>query len=338
MNAKNKWNKKILAVLLEWDYGDRRRGPSLEREFFYKNLSALAAQVEPFWYDDHLNDPPGLQKQLINKATDFNPDLIFFVPYQDQFSPQTLDYLKSRWPTMAWFGDDSWRFETYTAKNAPHYSYSATTDIFSVTKYQKLGINPIATQWAGQGGDMNLGPVPPVSYDHQVSFVGGNNLFRSWYIKRLETLGVKVDCFGAGWPAGKVSFDQMNRIFYKSRINLNLSNSVNQDIRFILSGPGPLVNYLRSGKRYEQMKARNFEIPLAGGFQLTNYVAGLENYLKVGDEVAVYATPEECAQQIKYYLANEEKRLNIAINGQRRAQGEHTYYHRLEALLKAIWK
>ena len=58
----------------------------------------------------------------------------------------------------------------------------------------------------------------------------------------------------------------------------------------------------------EQIKARNFEIPLAGGFQLSNYVPGLEKYLKIGDEIAVYNTPEECAQQVEYYLANDEIR------------------------------
>ena len=130
----------------------------------------------------------------------------------------------------------------------------------------------------------------------------------------------------------------MNRIFHRSRINLNLSNSVSQDIRFIFSSFRSVVNYLRSPKRAEQIKARNFEIPLAGGFQLTNYVAGLERCLKIGEEVAVFSSPEECAQQVHYYLGNEQERASIRLAGNLRAEKEHTYEARLRGILAEIWK
>ncbi|HBA61038.1 MAG TPA: hypothetical protein DCZ92_09505 [Elusimicrobia bacterium] len=332
-----KFNKKILAVLMEWDYCDPARGPSMDKEYFYKTLSKLAANVEPFWYDAYINDIPRLQQLLLEKAEACQPDLVFFVPYLDQFLPETLDRLKERWPTFAWFGDDTWRFELYAKKMAPHFSHVGTTDLFSVPKYRKLGIKPIVTQWAAQLDDALPGPVPPGSYDHDVSFVGGYNRFRAWYIEQLAKAGIAVQCFGAGWPAGKVSFEEMHRIFYKTRINLNLSNSVSQDIRFIFSSLRSVSNYLRSPKRAEQIKARNFEIPLAGGFQLTNYVAGLEHYLKIGEEVAVFSSPEECAQQIRYYLDNEPERLAVLLAGKGRAEKEHTYEARLREILACIF-
>ncbi len=322
---------------MEWDYCDPKRGASGDKEYFYKNLAALVSDVEPLWYDPYIHDIPKLQEILIEKAESYNPDLIFFVPYLDQFLPETLDFLKKRWPTFAWFGDDTWRFESYAAKMAPHFSHVGTTDPFSVSKYKKLGITPIVTQWAAQLNNDNLGSAPPDSYDYDVSFVGGYNGFRVWYIEQLSKAGIKIYCFGAGWPAGKVSFKEMDRIFYKTRINLNLSNSVSHDMRFIFSSFRSGMNYIRSPKRAEQIKARNFEIPLAGGFQLTNYAAGLEKYLKIGEEVAVFSSPEECVQQIRYYLENEAERLNILRAGHARAQKEHTYLSRLEALLGAIW-
>ncbi|MEK7721268.1 MAG: glycosyltransferase [Elusimicrobiota bacterium] len=332
-----KLDKKILAVLMEWDYCDPKRGPSMDKECFYRNLKKIAANVEPFWYDPYINDILKLQEMLLEKAGAYNPDLIFFVPYLDQFLPETLDSLKARWPTLAWFGDDTWRFELYTAKMAPHFSHAATTDPFSVGKYKKIGITPIITQWAAQLSGPAPASVPPDSYDYQVSFVGGYNRFRAWCIERLAKAGIKVDCFGAGWLAGRVSFEEMDRIFYKTKINLNLSNSVSQDIRFIFSSFRSAVNYVRSPKRAEQIKARNFEIPLAGGFQLTNYVAGIERYLKIGGEVAVFTSPEECAQQIKYYLANEMERVSILLAGTRRAEKEHTYEARFRKILEEIW-
>jgi spore maturation protein CgeB len=151
-------------------------------------------------------------------------------------------------------------------------------------------------------------------------------------------MGIHVNCFGAGWPQGRIDNIEMEKVFRSSKINLNLSNSVSYDIRYLLSDPRALLHYIRSSKRVEQMKARNFEIPLAGGFQLTNYVPCLERYLKIGEEVAVYSSVEECAEQISYYLSEDNERSRIALNGHIRALSEHTYRHRMESILEQIWQ
>ena len=333
------WNKKILVVMMQWDYCDKSRGISGDKLWFYDNFLKLAEQVEPFWYDEYFNDLPGLQQALKEKAEKFKPDLIFFIPYTDQFTAETLDTLKQKWPTCAWFGDDSWRFDGYSSRMAPHYSYCCTTDMFSVHKYRRIGIEPILTQWAAQ--TYSLEPRSPLekgaAYSYDVSFVGAYNEVRGWFIKRLAKLGVKVQCFGAGWPAGRVSFPEMERIFRDTRINLNLSNSVSRDIRYVLGGVMNLARYFISKKNVEQMKARNFEIPLAGGFELTNYVPGLEHYLTIGEETVVYSAPEDCALQIKYYMENEEYRRAIMQAGYERVKKEHTYLRRLEQILAVIW-
>lgn len=334
-----KWDKTILAVLPQWDYGEKERGISLEKVFFLDNLRKLAGRVEPLWSDDYLRDKEQLQKDILAKSRELKPDLIFFATYTDQVSYETLDALKQEFTTFGWFGDDPWRFDGYSSGYAPHYTFVATTDPWAVAKYRKIGIEPILTQWAAQPFAECLGLLPEdETYEYDVSFVGGGNKFRNWFIHRLENEGVKVECFGAGWPNGRVTFEKMEQIFRRSRINLNISNSISHDIRFVMSGPKVLLHYLRSPKRAEQIKARNFEIPLAGGFQLTNYVLGLERYLRIGDEVAVYSSPEECAQQIRYYLENEDERRAISATGYARASREHTFMHRMELILGHIWR
>ncbi|MCX5792248.1 MAG: glycosyltransferase [Elusimicrobia bacterium] len=331
-----RWNKKILVVLMQYDYGIKARGLSADMEYFCGNLKTLAAELEPFFYDAYLEDLPGLQTALLKKAADYKPDLIFFLLYTDQFKVETLDQLKSKYTTCAWFGDDTWRFEDYSSKMAPHFTIAATTDPFSLAAYRKIGVRAVLTQWAAQ--QLAEAPViPPDAYDYDVSFLGGYNRYRAWFLGRLEKLGVRVSVFGPGWPAGKVSFEEMNRIFLRSRINLNLSNSVSQDIRFLFSHWRNPVTYLRSTKRAEQIKARNFEIPVAGGFQLTNYAVGLERYFRVGEEVAVFSSPEECAVQIAYYMEHEDERLRLAAAGHVRAAAEHTYEQRMRKLLESVW-
>ncbi len=332
-----KFPKKILAVLLEWDYGDKARGPSAERAWFFDNLSALAEEVEPFWYDGYLADPAALRLALLARAESFRPDLIFFLPYQDQFDAATLDALKGKYATCAWFGDDTWRFDSFSSKLAPHFTHVCTTDPFSLEKYRALGVAPILTQWAAQ-------PLPGApaagaagDYRFDVSFIGARNSVRAWFIDFLRARGVGVECFGHGWPGGKVAAAEMAGIFAASRINLNLSNSATPDLRYLTAGPKNFLSYLAAEKRAEQIKARNFEIPLAGGFQLTNYVAGLERYLEIGREVAVFASPEECAAQARYYLAHDAERRAIAAAGLARAERDHTYLARLREILGTIW-
>lgn len=330
-------DKTILTVMMQWDYGKRERGESLEKVCFFRNLSECAACVEPLWIDDYLHKKDELQKLIISKADEVRPDLIFFIPCRDEFFIETLEYLKARYTTYAWFGDDQWRFDDYTRKYAPHYTFVSTTDPWSVSKYQGLGIKPIVTQWAGQPYSANIGPLADSeTYKYDVSFVGGCNPFRKWFINNLSKRGIFVECFGAGWPNGRVSYEEMEQIFRKTKINLNISNSVSYDIRFILSSASTVKNFLASPKRFEQTKARNFEIPLAGGFQLSNYVLGLERYLSIGSEVAIYTGIDECFKQVEYFLNNETEIRKIATNGFEAAKNRHKYIHRIEAILNFI--
>ena len=329
---------RVLAVLMRWGYGRPEMGPSTEPAMFLEPLTGLCREVRPFWYDEYMSDPALLERKLQECAEDYAPDLIFFTTYQDQFRPEFLDRLKSRFKTVAWFGDDQWRFENYTRRYARHFSTCITTDSFAVAKYEALGANVILSQWAV---DNSLGvrePLPPDgAFLYDVSFVGARNEVRSWFARLLQKQGIAVACFGPKWPSGFLPYEQIAEIFQRSRINLNFSNSVQQDIRFIFGGARNFARWIRSRKRCEQMKARNFEIPLAGGFELSHYAPSLERYLDIGKEVGIFTSPEDCAQQIRYYLDNPQERYEMAVRAHKRTVAEHTFVHRFETILNRIF-
>jgi spore maturation protein CgeB len=249
-----------------------------------------------------------------------------------------LDRLKDKYATFCWFGDDMWRFENFSVKYAPHFTHVSTTDPFRLSQYESIGIRAILTEWGGQPYSEKIGLLGPgESYAHDVSFVGGSNAYRKWFIRQLSRKGIEVACYGAGWPRGRLSFAEMEQIFRKSRINLNISNSVSHDIRFVLSGVGNLAVYLRSPKRAEAVKARNFEVPFAGGFHLAQYAVGLDRHFDIGKEFAEYTTPEDCALQIAYYLEREDLRNEIARKGHLRALKDHSFRQRIQNILAEIW-
>ncbi|NCO00455.1 MAG: glycosyltransferase [Epsilonproteobacteria bacterium] len=326
---------KILYVDLQYDYGIKERGRNIiGLDGFKKSFEDLGHDVVMFYYDEYLSNTQPMQNKLKEFADKENPDLIFFSLFQEQFEIDTLDYLKSKYKTINWFGDDQWRFDNFTSKFANHFTYCITTDKFSIPKYKKIGQNDVIySQWAA----INTHDIPNFEgYTYDVSFVGGLHPYRKWVVETLKQRGLKVEAFGNGWENGPLSTDEMNRLFVSSKINLNIGNSVSYDSRYIFSGLKPFVNALRSTKNSSQMKARNFEIPYFGGFQLTDYVPSLENYFDIGKEVVCYKDIDEAEQLIKYYLENEKERENIKNISHKKAVKEYGYINRLKDVLEQI--
>lgn len=329
---------KIVPVFLRYDYGTKSRGDSVEYVSFYSALKQITDEVYPFWYDEYLDKKDELQKRVIKFIDDVNPNIVFFILMRDEFSFDTFDYLKSKYITINWFCDDQWRFENFTKYYAPHFTYSVTTDKFALSKYKKIGYkNVILSQWAPFGCSKNI-DFESIKYKYDVSFVGGISGYRKWIVKELLKRKIKVECFGAGWKNGRVSFEQMAEIFKTSKINLNISDSVYYDIRYIFSSVRSLREFVKSKKRIELIiTSRNFEIPAFGGFQLTNYVPFFEDYFEIGREVAAYTSIENLVLQINYYLDNEEERRKIMVNGYKRAiNDEYTYIHRLKDIFEKM--
>lgn len=81
---------------------------------------------------------------------------------------------------------------------------------------------------------------------------------------------------------------------------------------------------------------RVFDVPAAGAFLLTDRRAQLELLFEPGREVAVYGSPDEVPELLERYLADRPARERLAAAGRARVLAEHTYGHRLRALLAAF--
>lgn len=335
MNEHARPYRRVLACLLRWDYGKPERGQSTDDAFFVPALRELADEVETFWYDEHFDDLDRLQRLLLERVDAFDPELVFFAPFLEHVRTETLDRIRAQRPTLAWFSDDQWRFDSYSSSYGRHFTHVVTTDEWMRQPYQAVGIEPIVSQWAAQYV-APAGPATDEELQHDVSFIGLKTPYRAWFVKRLRKLGVDVACFGHGWPTGRISFDAMNDTFRRSRINLNLSNSVPYDVRAIFSSPMAIAEFLRSRKRVEQIKARHFEIPAAGGFELSYYVPGIEDHYVVGEELAVFTSPEDCARQVQRYLGDPDRRRAIAGRGWERSRREHGWTSRLDQVFAEL--
>lgn len=83
---------------------------------------------------------------------------------------------------------------------------------------------------------------------------------------------------------------------------------------------------------------RAFEIPMAGGLQFANYNEELALYFEDGKEIVFYRSKEEMIDKAKYYLnaKHSTEVLQMKKNARKRAEAEHTWFHRFDKILKSI--
>lgn len=91
----------------------------------------------------------------------------------------------------------------------------------------------------------------------------------------------------------------------------------------------------------KQMKGavnqRVFDVPAAGAFVLTDWREQLDTLFEPGTEIICYHTPEEVPELVDRYLARPDERTRITQAARRRVLAEHTWEHRLQALLQCMY-
>lgn len=90
---------------------------------------------------------------------------------------------------------------------------------------------------------------------------------------------------------------------------------------------------LRSAQEFpRQIRLRDFEVPMAGGFYLAQNCAELGNYFEIGREIAVWDTAQDVVECCRYYLNRPQERAQIAEAGYLRALRNHTWLKRFSAM------
>lgn len=326
---------RILLAIMKHDYGDLESGYSYEYINYFQSLIQLGHEVILFDFMS-LTKAHGKTKMnqlLLEEVLLVKPDVAIFHLYTDQFDVDTITKVRKLTKTMSIFHDDTWR-KDFTNFWIRYFDYSTTPDYFSYLDYQANGFSNIFFFPYGCSEisytKLNL----KKKYD--VSFIGRWHPYRQWIINKIRKAGIPVNAVGPGWNSGMLDHNDMVALICQSKINLNISNSSSWDIRYLLTSFRALLDRLRSKKTVEQIKGRHFEINGCGGFQLTNYVGGLENHYVIGREIAVYGSPEDLIEKIKFYLKHDSIRDSIANAGYLRTNSDHTFAKRFHEIFKLI--
>ena len=107
---------------------------------------------------------------------------------------------------------------------------------------------------------------------------------------------------------------EMPKVFLFSKINLNFTSKP-----------------IRSG-----LPLRIWDILGAGGLLLTNFQSEIPEYFEVGKDLEAFASEEELVEKIRYYLAHNEEREEIARNGYQKAKEQYSLETRVRQMLGCL--
>jgi spore maturation protein CgeB len=343
---------RILYVAMKHDYGKPERGLSFEQTNFHPALLGMGHDLLQFDFMgiERVLGRDGMNRRLAEIATSERCDLLFCVLYEDQFDPATIRAITaSGLPTLNWFCDDHWRFESYSSKWCREFTNVVTTDLAAVEKYRAIGAaNAIKSQWACNHHQYRPLGLPKT---HDATFVGIKYGEREHYVTALRRAGIDVKVWGRGWDGGRASADEMIRIFNQSCICLNFSRA-SKPVK--VEGAGfaraagkalrkitPLKPWRTAMKEWglhypRQIKGRDFEVPGCGSAIATGELAELSGYFVPGEEIITYRDADHLVEQVRRYLRDDDARERIARAGHARVMREHTYAHRFEAIFREM--
>ena len=140
------------------------------------------------------------------------------------------------------------------------------------------------------------------------------NILAQYFTVDLYTRSDISDLKNVRTHGGIKTLTEMPKVFHLSKINLNMT-----------------IKPIQTG-----LPLRIFDIMGCGGFCMTNYQAEILKYFEIGVDLEAYSSLEELVDKCSYYLAHEEERKQIALNGYRKVKEYHSYMNRMAEIVKKI--
>lgn len=196
------------------------------------------------------------------------------------------------------FFDDSMRFENTNRFYLNSFDFYLTHDsVDGNALYKHFGIDPeffpLLPSHSFYKKISKNNDKRSLKYTRDVLFVGAKIADRDLFINYLKDNGVDIAVYGKSWKTGILPTEEMIAAYNSSKISLS----------FIKTADG-------SGRI--QLKARLFEIIMAGGFILSEYCDELNDYFDIGSEIDTFRSPDELLDKIKFYLTNSDLREKMA--------------------------
>ncbi len=268
-----------------------------------------------------------LEHRIETALDQHSPDLVL-IAGDGLLSPDSVDTLRkgrsARWVQLL---DDELNDATAASREAMEYSYVFVGASGALEAFDRHGVKH--AHYLALGCDPSVHK--PLSargpFRANVVFAGTATPRRERYLQELVEFGLAL--WGPGWR--KTSLRDYCRGELPST----------EDFVRAYAGATVAVNVHRTGAEDRKhdgsgVNRRTFEIAAIGVPQVVDARTDLPQHFEEGTEVLVYTTPEELKGQVKRAVQEDKYRDRLGAGARQHALREHTYMHRMSALLEAV--
>jgi spore maturation protein CgeB len=303
----------------------RLKGGALERlpRSLRGPLAPVAAQIGRAW-------EVRMNRRLINMATAAQPDAIIILK-GETLTGETLTALKSiKRPLVSWWVDDPFRapqaLRLFHLFDVLYMFDKGRLSELDTAGAQHIVYLPCACD-QHTFRPQTLNPIDHVGLNCTIGFVAAFYPGRGALLGQMH--GLDVGLWGPGWDAAPELQNLPPNTWRARRITATDTAKV-----YNLAKICPNVHHPQT--QLGGLNTRTFEVLAAGGFELVDNVAGLEDNFEIGHEIVAYTSPVHWRELADYYLAHPDERTAIAARGRARVLHDHTYEERLKTILRTL--
>jgi len=301
---------------------DGSKGPSIE-EFLLDNTLqvANAGTADTFFWETDSGTFPRGDWALLEKCRAVRPDVIVLSSYEPGYPPQpsveTIRLLRKVWniPIVAVWWDTC--YEGFWPSIQPIMPFvdvhvipdNPLMNFFTAATRQRYGGRFLAL-WEAM--DPHIYNNPGLPRDVEVAFLGqvaGYRSVRMPYVQHLLEHNVPL-LSSLSNRAEQPSHAEYQDVLKRTKIGLNFSQSVHSD----------------------QLKSRVFETMSCGALLMENDNPQTRCYFTPMQDYVTFDSPADLLEKIRYYLAHDEERAEIAARGEQKVNTRYDSAHFWKAI------
>lgn len=322
------WRPTVLYVGADWDQDSAGLLQGLRQVadvFLFEGEPGRYGQLSSRERKDILylrgRNGAALVDQFDRLSTARKVDLVIGQMWSFTMEPSALATVRQRGGRVVNIAmDDRHAFRGGTLENGEHAGTCGLAGVLDlactsapecVTWYEKEGCRAM---FFPEASDSTLFRPLDTNKEIEVVFVGANYGIRQEMVTSLHRIGIAVEAFGTGWPNGRLSTDDMPRIFSSSKIVLGCGT----------------VGHCTD---FYALKLRDFDGPMSGSLYTTHNNPDLRGLYDIGREIVTFSSTLEMLDKVVYYLSHDAEREKIAAAGRTRAANAHTWAQRFRGLL-----
>lgn len=275
--------------------------------------------------------------EINKKLTHYNLSNIniIFIIKGNEIYPNTLKKVKTNFPNIKlinWSQDDMYSFHNrslFYTFGLKYYDLIVTQKSYNVSELKKLGAHEVLFQNKAYSKDIHNPTICNKKYNNDVVFVGFPEKERNTSMMYLAKNGIKIDIYG--YPN---QWKKLN--YYHENISIHPESLYGKKYAEALSCAKISLCFLRKINR-DLQTSRSIEIPACKGFMLAERTDEHLELFEENKEAVYFSNDDELLEKVRYYLANEQERVEISNNGYVKClNGEYSYDDRVIEILKKV--